>query len=327
MKAAIYTTYGSADVLTLEEVKKPSFADGEVLVQIHAASVTAADTMMRRGSPYLGRLMLGLRRPKQQILGTGFAGVIAAVGANVSLFKPGDRVFGETVFGFGTYAEFTVLKEQDLILSMPENTSFDEAASICDGPLTDMNFLRNLANIQPGQRILINGASGSLGTAAVQLAAHFSAHVTGVCSTANMDMVRDLGAHQVIDYTQVDFTQTGQRFDIVYDTVGKSSFAQSKRILTPDGVYLSPVLSCALLFQMLRTSVFGRKKAKFSATGMLPVADLHKMLVDLRGMLAAGHLISVVDRRYKLAQIAEAHRYVDTGHKRGNVVIAPACAA
>jgi len=327
VKAAIYATYGSADVLTLAEVNKPSPAEDEVLVQIYAASVTAADTMMRRGSPYLGRLMLGLRRPKQQILGTGFAGVIAAVGANVSLFKPGDRVFGETVFGFGTYAEFTVLKEQGLILSMPDNLSFEQAASVCDGPLTDMNFLRNLGSIQPGQRVLINGASGSLGTAAVQLAAHFGAQVTGVCSTGNLDMVRDLGAHQVIDYTKVDFTRTGQHFDIVYDTVGKSSFARCKKILTPDGVYLSPVLSGTLLLQMLRTSVFSRKKAKFSATGILPIADLRKMLIDLRQLLAAGYLTPVVDRRYQLAQIAEAHRYVDTGHKRGNVVVTPATVA
>lgn len=327
MKAAIYTSYGSADVLTLEEVNKPSPAENEVLVQIYAASVTAADTMMRRGSPHLGRLMLGLRRPKQQVLGTGFAGVIAAVGPNVRLFKPGDRVFGETVFGFGTYAEFTVVKEQGLILSMPENLSFEQAASVCDGPLTDMNFLRNLGNIQPGQRVLINGASGSLGTAAVQLAAHFGAHVTGVCSTGNLDMVRDLGAHQVIDYSKVDFSRTGQQFDIVYDTVGKSSFARCKQILTPDGVYLSPVLSVALLLQMLRTSVFSRKKARFSATGLLPVADLRKMLIDLRQLLAAGYLTPVVDRRYQLAQIAEAHRFVDTGHKRGNVVVTPATAA
>ncbi len=323
MKAVRYQKYGTPNVLEVKDVPVPGVKMGEVRVRVHAASVTAADSMMRQGNPFIGRLFLGLLRPKTQSLGTGFAGIVDAVGQGVSKFKPGDAVFGETIFGHGSNAEFTVLPETGLILSMPDAISFEEAAVICDGALTDLNFLRDLANIKPGDNVLIIGASGSLGTAAVQMATLFGASVTGVSSAANADLVKSLGAGRVIDYRRRDFTQMGETWDIIYDTVGAHSFRACKNSLTPDGVYLSPVFGLGHFLQMAWTGMFNGKKAKFSATGMRPGAELRDMLAELQPLFAAGKMVSIIDRRYQLHQIAEAHRYVDSGRKRGNVVVLP----
>jgi len=321
MKAIVYTKYGSPEVLHLKEVEKPAPNDSEVLVRVYASPVTAADGMMRKGSPFFGRLFLGLIRPKNPIPGTGFAGEIEAVGKDVTLLKKGDRVFGESILSSGTYAEYVCLSEEGVLTTKPDNMSYEEAAPVCDGALTSLNFLKELANVQRGQSVLVNGASGSLGTAAVQLARHFGAEVTGVCSTTNLDMVKSIGADKVIDYTQEDFTRTGQTYDVIYDTVGKSSFSRCKGSLTRNGVYLSPVLGLSLLFQMIWTSMIGSKKAKFSATGIRPVSELRILLQEIKELIEVGKLKSVMDRCYSLEQTVEAHSYVDKGHKRGNVVI------
>ncbi len=320
MKAIVCTKYGSPEVLQLQKVPKPIPKEKEVLVKIHASSITAADTMMRKGKPVYARLFLGLTKPKNPITGTGFAGVIEAVGEGVSLFKVGEEVFGETVFGFGANAEYTCVAEDGLFLTKPLNVSFAAAATVCDGALTSWNFLKIIGKIQKGQKVLINGASGSLGTAAVQLAKYFGAEVTGVCSAANVELVKSLGADKVIDYMRSDFTQNGETYDLIYDTIGASSFSKCKKALTAKGAYLSPVLSFSLLLQMLRTSIFGSKKAKFSATGMLPVPDLKVYLKELKGLLETEQLKMVMDRAYPLQEVAKAHWYIDTGRKKGNVV-------
>lgn len=322
MQAVVCTQYGGPEVLQVQKVAKPSPKDHEVLVRIHASTVTAADTMMREGAPYVGRLMLGLFKPKNAVTGTGFSGVVETVGAAVTSFKPGDKVFGESIFGYGTNAEYTCVSEEGVVAHLPKNVNFEEAASVCDGPMTSLNLLRNLANIQPGHEVLIIGASGALGTAAVQLAKHLGARVTGVCSGANTVLVKSLGADEVIDYRQVDFRDNGKAYDIIYDTVGKSSFSQAKNSLKKTGIYLSPVLGLPLLWDLFWTSFFGSKKAKFGATGMKPVPELRVLLQELREMMAKDRLKTVIDRRYQLSEISEAHRYVDTGHKKGNLVLA-----
>jgi NADPH:quinone reductase-like Zn-dependent oxidoreductase len=249
------------------------------------------------------------------------AGEIEAVGQDVKLFKPGDQVFGSTGPGFGAHAEYICLPENEALALKPANMSYGEAAAICDGALTALPFLRDKAKIQRGQKVLINGASGSIGTVAVQLAHYFGAEVTGVCSTKNLELVKSLGAAKVIDYTKEDFTKSGQAYDIIFDTVGKSSFSRCKGALTQNGVYLSTTLTMATVPQALWTSIIGGKKAMFAATGLRPAGERAKDLIFLRELIEAGKLKSVIDRSYPLEQTAEAHRYVDQGHKKGNVVI------
>ncbi len=321
MKAIVCTKYGPPEVLKLKEVEKPVPHDYEVLIKVHAASVTTADCMMRRGQPFYGRLVIGLVRPKNPITGTGFAGVIEDAGKRVTLFKKGDSVFGETGVSFGTNAEYVCLPEDGLITTLPDNISWDEAAPICDGALTSWSFLKDIGKIQQGQKVLINGASGSLGSSAIQIARYFGAEVTGVCSTSNLDMVTSLGADRVVDYTKDDFTKNGQTYDIIFDTIGKSSFSRCKDSLTKYGVYLSPVLGIPLLLRMMWTSKFSSKKAKFSATGLRPVPELRVLLNEIKMLIEAKELKLVIDRRCTLEQTAEAHKYVETGHKKGNVVI------
>lgn len=321
MQAIVSTGYGSPEVLQLQEVEKPLPAENEVLIKIKATSVTAAQTMIRTGYPLFGRLFLGLFKPKMKISGTDFAGVIEAVGAKVSKFKLGDEVFGSTDIDGGCYAEYTTVAENGVIFHKPENVSFEEAAAIIEGASTTLPFLQKIADIQPGQKILINGASGSIGTAAVQLAKYFGAEVTGVCSTANLKWVKTLGADRVIDYRLEDFTQNGQSYDIIFDTVGKSSFAKSKNSLTPQGKYLSPVLSLSTLWDMIKTSRSKGKKAVFAATGLIEKEEKIQNFSFFKSLLESGKLTSVIDRCYKLAQMVEAHHYVETGHKKGNVVV------
>jgi NADPH:quinone reductase-like Zn-dependent oxidoreductase len=321
MKAIVCTKYGSPDVLELKEVAKPVPGDNEVLIRVLAASVTAADSMIRTGTPYYGRLFIGLVKPNKPIPGTGFAGVVEAVGKEVKLFKNGESVFGETGLGFSANAEYVCLPQDGVLAKLPTSMTYEEAAPVCDGALTSLNFLKDVGKIQRGQRVLINGASGSLGSSAVQIAKYFGAHVTGVCSTANLDMVKSLGADKVIDYTKEDFTRASQAYDIIFDTVGKNSFSRCKDSLKDNGVYLSPVLGLSLLLQMIWTSKLGSRKAKFSASGLRPASELRVLLNELKEPIEAGKIKSVIDRCYELEQTAEAHRYVDTGHKRGNVVI------
>lgn len=321
MKAIVCSGYGSPDVLQLEEIDKPRPAEDEVLIKVYAASVTAADCMMRRGSPSYARLFIGLMRPKNPVTGTGFAGVIEEVGRAVTQFKTGDLVFGETGVNFSANAEYLCLPEHGVLATMPTNMGFEQAAPLCDGALTSLSFLKDVGKIRCGQSVLVNGASGSLGSAAVQIAKYFGAIVTGVCSTANVEMVRSLGADQVIDYTKVDFTQQRETYDLIFDTVGKSSYRESKKALTSDGIYLSPVLRLSLLLHMLWTSKLASRRAKFSATGLRPASELRLLINELKVLFEAGKFKSIIDRRYPLEQAAKAHCYVDTGHKKGNVVL------
>ncbi len=323
MKAIITTGYGSPEVFKLDKVAKPTTKSNEILVRIYASSVTKADTMMRTGKPYLGRLILGLTKPKHPIWGTGFAGVIESVGKDVTMFKSGDCVFGESINSFGTYAEYVAVPEDGVVAKMPESLSFEQAAGMCDGGITSLSFLCNIGNIQPGQKVLINGASGSLGSAAVQIAKHFGAEVTAVCSTTNVAFAKSLGADKVIDYTQNDFTTNKNSYDLIYDTVGVRSFAECRDALTEHGCYASPVLGMPLLSDMVITSMFGSKKAKFSATGALPQKEIKYLLDLLIDIIEAGHLSPAIDRAYPLEQVVEAHAYVDKGHKKGNVVLKP----
>jgi NADPH:quinone reductase-like Zn-dependent oxidoreductase len=321
MKAVVATGYGSTDVLQLTERDRPTPQANEILIKIIASNVSAADSMMRRGDPVYARLFLGLRRPKAAIPGTGLAGVVEAVGGSVTRFGVGDEVFGQAGLGFGAHAEYVCIPEDGTVVEKPVSLSFEDAATMCDGPVTSLNFLQRMAKVEPGQKVLINGASGSLGTAAVQLAKAFGAEVTGVCGTAHVELVRSLGADRVIDYTQEDFSRNGEQYDVIYDTVGKSSFGRSKRALTPKGKYLSPVLGFALLLRMIWTSLWSGKRAMFDATGMRPTNEQRAFLGDLLPKMADGTLRIVTDRVYTLDQIEAAHAHVDGGHKAGNVII------
>jgi len=320
VKAVIYTKYGSPDVLEFKDVAQPEPKDNEVLVKIYATTVSPVDCTFRKGSPFIARLYTGFIRPKNSILGTELAGKIETVGKDVTRFQPGDKIFASTD-GHGAYGAYVCLPEDGVLAKIPANMTYDEAAAICNGALTALPFLRDEGRIHSGQKVLINGASGSIGTFAVQLAKNFGADVTGVCSGANVEMVTSLGANRVIDYTKADFTNGGEAFDIIFDTVGKSSFSRCKGVLTLNGVYLSPVLTLGTLLQMVWTSIIGSKKAKFAATGMRTPGDQAQDLTFLTHLLEQGKIKPIIDRRYPLTEIAEAHRYVDQGHKKGNVVI------
>jgi NADPH:quinone reductase-like Zn-dependent oxidoreductase len=321
MKAIVCTKYGAPDVLQLQEVEKPVPKDNEVLIKIHAAAATAAGLIGRKGEPFFVRFFMGLTKPKKNILGQEIAGEIEAVGKDVKLFKEGDQVFGLTGIALGAHAEFKCMPEDGALLIKPANMSYEEAAAVVEGGLTALNFLKNKANIQRGgQKVLIYGASGSVGTASIQVAKYFGAEVAGVCSTANLELVRSLGADKVIDYTKEDFTKTGQTYDIIFDTVGKRSFSRCKGSLTPEGVYLDAG-SAATIFPMLWTSMFGSKKAILALTYVRPAREITKDLIFLKELIEAGKIHAVIDRRYPLEQTAEAHRYVETGRKKGNVVI------
>lgn len=321
MKAIEATKYGTPEVFKLNKIARPIPKANEVLIRVYASTVTAADIMMRKGKPLIGRLYLGIIRPKKTILGFDFAGEVIEVGHEVTLYKTGDKVFGGTTT-LGCYAEYVCVNSEDVLTTIPENTSYEEVAPLSGSAITAWNFLKGEANIQANQKVLINGASGGIGTYAIQIAKHFGAEVTGVCSSGNLEMVKSLGADYVIDYTKEDFTNKGEQYDIIFDTVGKSSYTRCKKSLTQNGVYLSAVFSFQLLIQSILSALSGTKKAKLSATGLLSIKQRLSYLLELKELLKAGKVKSIIDHRYPLSQMAEAHKYVEKGHKKGSVIIA-----
>ncbi len=316
MQAVVYSRFGPPEVLEVKEVARPVPKDNEVLVRIHATAVVNEDPGMRR-SPGLN----GFVEPKHPILGQELAGEVESVGRSVTRFEAGDEVYGETGMRLGTYAQYTCMPEDGALALKPANLSYEEAAAIPNGALTALAFLRDKARIRSGQEVLIHGASGAVGTAAVQLAKYFGAEVTGVCSTANLELVQSLGADRVIDYTKGDFTKAGRTCDIIFSTVGKTSFTRCKGLLKQRGIYLATVLTPGIVLQTLWTSMVGGKKALITFAGLKKPREKAKDLAFLNRLIEAGDMRPVIDRRYPLDEIAEAHRYVAKGHKRGNVVI------
>jgi NADPH:quinone reductase-like Zn-dependent oxidoreductase len=325
MKAIVYEKYGPPDVLQLKEVEKPVPKDNEVLVKIYATLVTAEDPRARSGTAppllwLLARTITGLIRPKNPILGGVLAGEIEAVGKDVKRFKEGDQVFGINLKDAGAYAEYRCMHEEKVLGIKPANMTYEEAIAAI-GAITAFPFLRDKGNIQSGQKVLINGASGSVGTAAIQVAKYYGAEVTGVCSTTNLELVKSLGADKVIDYTKDDFTKIGQTYDIIFDTIGKSSFLRCESSLKKKGIYLTTVPTLVDLLLTSWTSMLCLKKAKFTFAGLRPASEMTKDLIFIKELMEVGKIKPVIDRSYPLEQIVEAHRYVEKGHKKGNVVI------
>ncbi len=321
MKAVEYTKYGPPEVLQLKDITKPVPNDNEVLIKTYATTVTATDCTFRKGEPKFSRLFTGITKPKNKTLGSEFAGEIEAAGKDVKLFKEGDKVVGTTP-GYGSYSEYICLPvDKSTLANIPADKNYEEAIACCDGFLTSLPFLRDKGKIQKGQNVLIIGASGGVGSAAVQLAHYFGAQVTGVCSTSGLELVKALGADKVIDYTKEDFTKSGETYNIIFDLVGKTTFSQCKNSLKKNGKFLQAAITLSIFTSVLWTAMLSKKKAMIMATGLRPPTERTKDLNFINELLEKGKIKSVIDRKYPFDQIAEAHRYVDKGHKKGNVVI------
>ena len=324
MKAMVYTKYGPPDVLGLMEVEKPAPRDDEILLKVRAASVNSADCHLLRGKPYIARLQLGLRKPKDRILGCDVAGQVEAVGKNVTMLQPGDEVFGSPfMHGFGAFAEFVCVSE-DLLAPKPATLSFEQAAALPLAASTALQGLRDHGRIEPGHKVLIIGASGGVGAFAVQIAKSFDAEVSGVCSTRNVDMVRSLGADHVIDYTQEDFTQSGQKYDLIFQLAGTSSPSDCRRVLTSKGtLVLSSGESTGRLIGPLDRFVKAAVLSPFVSQklGSFLAKANGEDLQFLKELIEAGKVTPVIDRTYSLSEVREAIRYLEEGHARGKIII------
>lgn len=315
MKAAVYNQYGSPEVLQVKEVAKPAPKDNEILLRIKATAVNSGDVRLRKADPFAVRLFFGLLKPKKNILGSVFSGEVERVGKEVKLFKAGDRVFGHTDMSFGAYAEYICLPENGSLALKPAGISHSEAAAIPFGAVTALHFIKKAA-IKPGQKVLIVGASGAVGSAAVQLAKSFGANVTAVCSTGNMDLVKNIGADKVIDYTKEDFARNGETYDVIFDTVNTISVTRSLNSLAENGIMILSAAGMKEMRQGLWISATGSRKV---LTGV--ISHNAQDIVFLKQLIEAGKFKPVVDTIYPLEQIAQAHAYVEKGHKKGNVVI------
>jgi NADPH:quinone reductase-like Zn-dependent oxidoreductase len=315
MRAVVHDTYGPPDVLRLREVPRPVPKDDEVLIKIHATTVNRTDTALRAAKPFASRFITGLRRPKRKILGSELAGVVETAGAAVSEFGVGDQVFGVNPWKFGTHAEFACMRASSSLAHKPAGMSFEEAAAVCDGAILALGCLRP-ADLRKGKGILVYGASGSIGTAAVQLARYFDAHVTAVCNTRNLEIVRSLGADEVIDYTQEDFTKNGQRYDVIFDAVGKHSLRRCKGSLNRNGFYLATDQWQNLALALRPSWVAG-------TTVVFPIPPRYTQMdvLFLKELIEAGKYRAVIDRCYPLEQVIDATKYVETEEKTGNVVL------
>lgn len=317
MKAVVYERYGPPEVAKLMEVSKPTPEDNEVLVKVYASTVNRTDSGFRSANYFISRFWTGLLRPKYQILGCEFAGVIEEIGKNVTTFKKGDKVFGFNDKTFGGHGEFLTIAENDAITTLPNNLNFDEAAPITEGAHYALNNIK-ASKIEKGQDVLVYGAAGAIGSAAVQLLKHFGAKVTAVCNTKNVELVKSLGADRVIDYQTQDFTKTERKFYFIFDAVGKSSFGQCKPLLTEKGIYISTELgkNAENIFYTLTTSISNSKKVLF------PIPTISKEDVCFfKEIIEKGEYKPVIDRHYNLDQIVEAYKYVETGQKTGNVIL------
>jgi NADPH:quinone reductase-like Zn-dependent oxidoreductase len=319
MRAAVGRRYGPPDVVTVTDVPRPEPRDDEILVRVRAAAVGVVDGLARRGSPWYARAHFGFLRPRFPVLGCDFAGDVAAAGPAVSRFGVGEAVFGTIAPRFGVHAEYVCLPESGAVAAKPEGVSYVEAAALVDA--TALCFLRDKAGLRAGQAVLVNGASGAVGSLAVQLAVHFGATATGVCSGPHVRLVRKLGASSVIDYTRTDFTRAGRRYDVIFDVAGTSSFVRCRQVLRPGGVYLTTAPSPAIFAQMPWTARFGSRRAVIAFTGLRPAAEKQRDLVVLRGLAEASALVPVVGACYPLDRIADAYQHVDAGHKKGTIVL------
>jgi NADPH:quinone reductase-like Zn-dependent oxidoreductase len=317
MKAAIYESYGLPEVLRIQETQKPAPKAKEVLVKVHAATVNRTDCAMLSGKPVIIRLLTGLKKPKNPILGTDFAGEVEAVGSAVTLYKVGDKVFGFDDLGVSSHAAYTVVSEDMAMLPIPEGIGYEEATASLEGAHYAYNFI-NKVNLQKGHKVLVNGASGAIGSAAVQLLKFSGAHVTAVCNTKNLDLIKSIGADELIDYEKEDFTDSKDKYHFVFDTVGKSSFGKSKHLLVSGGVYISSELGWMAQnpFLALLTPLFGGKKVKFP----IPL-DKKRSVLLMKKLIEKGKFKAVIDRTYPLEEVAKAFEYVKSGQKTGNVVI------
>jgi len=319
MLAAVSRRYGAPDVVTVADVPRPEPGDDEILVRVRAATVGVVDGLARRGSPWYARGHFGPLRPRFPVLGCDFAGQVEAAGPAVSRFGVGEAVFGTIAPRFGAHAQYVCLPEHGAVAPKPASVTYPEAAALADA--TALCFLRDKAGLRAGQAVLVNGASGAVGSAAVQLARHVGATVTGVCSGPHVRLVRKLGAESVLDYTRTDFTRAGRSYDVIFDVAGTSSFGRCRRVLNRGGVYLTTAPSPAIFAQMPWTARFGSRRAVVAFTGLRSASEKREDLLVIKELAEASALTPVVGACYPLARIADAHRHVDAGHKKGSIVV------